>query len=103
MKITELALAVEGQRALIPFPETKKHQGVEGARAPPKEDDKLSPGVEQESTPLVFVDTGATMEEQEVKGHEFPKVEIRIGLLGVHCEAGGGDGQDGGGRPGPRC
>ena len=75
MKIAELDVTVEGQHASTLFPERKEHQGVEGAWAPPKDNDILSSGVEQESSPSVSVDAGAAMEEQEVEGREFSKVE----------------------------
>ena len=53
----------------------KEHQEVEGARTPPKKDDKLSSGLEQDSTPSVSVGEAPVMEDQEPEGDEFPKVE----------------------------
>ena len=45
----------------------KEQQGVEGARAPPKDDSKHALGMKQESTVSASVDTGAAMEKQEVE------------------------------------
>ena len=84
------------------FPEMKGYQDAEDTWAPPKEDDKFSSRVERELTPLASMDAEASMEKQEVKGQEFPKVEKQRSV-GVRREAGGGDEQDGRGRPGPRC
>ena len=47
VKIAELDVVIEEQHALIPSPEMKEHKGVEGTRAPPKEDNKLSSEGEQ--------------------------------------------------------
>ena len=44
-------------------------------QAPPKKNDEVSSGVEQESTPLASVNEGAAMEAQGVKSDEFPTVE----------------------------
>ena len=74
VKTAELGVAVEGQHASTPSPKMKEPQEVEDAWSPPKEDDKLSSGVEQESTPLASVE-GAAMEEQGVKSHDFPKMK----------------------------
>ena len=62
VKIAELGKAIGGQYASTLSPEMKEHQGVEGARAPLKEEDALSSGMEQESTPLAFVDAGTAAE-----------------------------------------
>ena len=53
----------------------KEHQGVEGARVPPKKDDEHSPGEEKETTLLVSVGAGPAIEENKEEDDICFKVE----------------------------
>ena len=87
VKITELGVAVEGNHASTPCPEMEEQHRVEGARALPKKDGKLSSGVAGIASFYIHgcrsCGGGA--------GYE----EARVGLSGVHHEAGSGGDQGG--------